>query len=127
MIIVRNMAVAFAVVAASSLLERSPTRRGGPVPFFSQPAVVSTSVVEKFEVRPRPPTTRVRRGEWSCGSANAAHPRRAVKIVDPAAKDIVWRERTSVVFNSSSLSGHRSRGSNRSAGRRHNLSVPGTS
>ena len=45
-----------------------------------------------------PLTTTARRGEWSCGSARAAHSRRFVSIDGPAAKVIVWRERVSVIF-----------------------------
>ena len=67
------------------------------VSFYSQPKVVSTSVVARLEVPPCPPTTKALRGEWACGSANATHPRRTVSIAGPAAKYIVWRERASVV------------------------------
>ena len=81
----------------SFLHERRPAHSVGLVPFFSQRAVVITSVVDSSKNPSEPPMTRVRHGEWSCGSANAAHPRRAVSIVGPAAKSIVSMERAYVV------------------------------
>ena len=80
--------------------ETAPKRQPKPptAPSPSLCATVGTSAEEKMEVRRHPPTTRARRGKWYCCSTSAAHRLRAVSIVGPAAKVMVWGEKASVVI-----------------------------